>query len=141
MRPPLFLVCHDGESGEWSPTVSPKHPGRRHGPPGRSPAHRPRHLLHGFEQRLPVILEGHDELQLRAPRLHGCRKEGEKQGHSLAARPFFSWADEGCWLQSTHTGQPGPLGTVQASHSAWEVSVFCSEALTWLMDSLPDIQG
>ena len=30
-------------------------------------------LLHGFEQGLSVVLEGHNQLQLGAPGLHGCR--------------------------------------------------------------------
>lgn len=29
-------------------------------------------LLHGFEESLAVVLEGHNELQLRASRLHRC---------------------------------------------------------------------
>lgn len=31
------------------------------------------HLLHGLEESLAVVLEGHDELQLSSSRLHRCR--------------------------------------------------------------------
>lgn len=30
------------------------------------------HLLHGLEESLPVVLEGHDELELSSSRLHRC---------------------------------------------------------------------
>lgn len=41
-----------------------------------------RYLLHGLEQRLSVVLESHDELQLGAARFHSCvggRGEGRKK--------------------------------------------------------------
>lgn len=89
--------CQDAEKAESAhPWFTPKHhwgsiafPTRNSGccspalartpfravPCTSQPSQRP-HLLHGLEQRLPVVLERHDELQLRAPRLHGCGGEG-----------------------------------------------------------------
>jgi hypothetical protein len=53
-------------------------------PPRPHPAS---HLLHGFEQCLPIVLERHDELQLCAPRLHGCRKRERETGHLWPQAP------------------------------------------------------
>lgn len=39
---------------------------------GKTKIKEKRNLLHGFEESLAVILEGHDELQLSSSRLHGC---------------------------------------------------------------------
>lgn len=57
----------------------------------------PGHLLHGLEQRLPVILERHDELELRAPRLHGCRKEGERSRVTGCLKPLALGWEESSW--------------------------------------------
>lgn len=38
-----------------------------------------KNLLHGFEESLAVVLEGHDELQLSASRLHRCWNKKKKQ--------------------------------------------------------------
>lgn len=35
------------------------------------------HLLHGLEESLAVVLEGHDELQLSSSRLHRCRGKAD----------------------------------------------------------------
>lgn len=40
------------------------------------------HLLHGLEERLAIVLECHDELQLRASRFHCYRENKSGAKHS-----------------------------------------------------------
>lgn len=82
-----------------------------------------RHLLHGFEQRLPVILERHDELQLSAPRLHGC---GGKDTGSPADPPS---ADSEATSALAPTPDLGPW-TWSGPPSAWEFGVSYKDADT-----------
>lgn len=81
----------------------------------------PQHLLHGLEQRLPVILERHDELELRAPRLHGCKGEGKKHGVTRCpqAPPSVGWRGRlplgshgPTWASGCGRGPPFCLGSL-----------------------------
>lgn len=94
---PPNLVPVGSASPAQSPSASSLHPLRTSCPLPPTPhCRRRQHLLHGLEQGLPVVLERHDELELSAPRLHGCR-EAKTQGHPLPDP-----------LLPTQTSRPGP---------------------------------
>lgn len=101
--------------GSGEPARGPR-PGTAPGPAALSPP--ARHLLHGLEQRLPIILERHDELELSAPRLHGCRGGKETQGHPP---PRAGLQAAGPARHSDPVA--GTLDVAEGPRSAWELGV------------------
>lgn len=101
------------------PTSPGTGPPPRPPPPLQGPLRRPhpqpaRHSLHGLEQRLPVVLERHDELELRAPRLHGCG-EAERQRHRPPRRGRLPTDPVACAPAAARGPSPGKCG---APHGA-----------------------
>lgn len=87
---------------------------------------------------MPIILERHDELELRAPRLHGCKGEGKRYGVTCYPR-LLLWASEA----SSHSA---PTATDADTHSHLIFRCWCwrqdlSDSLTqtqrdWLLERM-----
>lgn len=71
-----------------------------------------RYLLHGFEQRLSVVLESHDELQLGASWFHGWKKSNQDVRSAFEAS------------SNTHTHTDGHEHTTKERHTRADVLLF-----------------